>query len=176
MKLRFEQKLAIANTIAEQIFREQSLTANRMNWNLTFQGFMIAAFALVAAAELTQPARIWLEVAICVAGSVVAGVTIVGIRAAQTQSSYLKNEFRRQFMLNEFVKPDFPYPRPFSADRNSKNARFVSISILGVLILMWVSLLSVVVYEHSTSPRPVSNAISIKTTELQTHIEIQKTK
>jgi hypothetical protein len=168
MKLDFDKKLAIANAIAEQISREQNLVSNRMTWNLTFQGFMIAAFALVAAAELTQPAKILLEVAISVAGAVVATVTISGVAAAQKQSDYLKAEFRHHFMAispttgKEETLPDFPYPRPFSVRQGSEKARNTSKVILIVLAVMWCVLLASTLAEKFLSPSSDDNELIIK--------------
>lgn len=79
----------IEAAISQQIAVEQSLRATRMSWNLTFQGFMIAAFALVAA-EKMNPARLVLELTICLAGILVCFGTFMGVRAAQKQSDYLK--------------------------------------------------------------------------------------
>ena len=136
-------KFEIEEAISRQIGVEQGLRSTRMNWNLTFQGFMVAAFALVAAEELT-PARFALELIICGAGFAVALATWFGIRAAQMQSNLLKTHWRKH------VPADSPYPVPFSLEGGSKLGRLPTAMICGTTMVMWLALTAIVVFAPAT--------------------------
>jgi len=133
----------IEKAIAEQLAVEQGLRATRMNWNLTFQGFMVAAFALVASEDLT-PARFLLEIIICVAGFFVALATYLGVKAAQIQSGKLKRHWQ------SVVASDSPYPKPFSDDFGSRLGRMPTVIICGTTMLMWIALAGIVIWAPST--------------------------
>lgn len=129
-----QQDFTIEAAISQQIAIEQSLRATRMTWNLTFQGFMIAAFALVAA-ENMNPARIVLELTICGAGTFVGLGTYLGIWAAQRQSNYLKG------LWNDAS----PYPRPFSRGGGALMGRLPTHIICVTIIAMWGALIWILV-------------------------------
>jgi hypothetical protein len=59
--LSLEDQYRVVDAISRQFEIEQGLIASRLNWNLTFQGFMIASYALVATAETSDPARFWIH-------------------------------------------------------------------------------------------------------------------
>lgn len=128
-------KFRVAEAVAQQIAAEQTLVAARLNWNLTFQGFMIASYALVAAAPTTSPTREVIQITIIFAGVIVALATLAGLRAASEQSNYLRQHWAR------FVGADSHYPRPFAEGRGKLSGRLPSRVICGALILMWVVLL-----------------------------------
>lgn len=89
------QQGQVAAAVAAQIQAEQQLVAARLNWNLTFQGFMIASYALVATADGSAPARQFIHGTITVAGFFVAAATLAGIVASSRQSNYLKEHWLR---------------------------------------------------------------------------------
>lgn len=136
-------KFKIAQAVADQIAVEQNLRANRMSWNLTFQGFMMAAFALVAAEKMNQ-ARISLEVLICFAGAAVAYATWQGIEAAQKQSTNLKKHWDDQ-NLSESL-----FPVPFLVDEGEKQGRAPTFYICMTTIFMWVALLLIIIVMPQT--------------------------
>jgi hypothetical protein len=129
-----EREAAIANAIAAQIGTEQQLMAARMNWNLTFQGFMIASYALVATAEGSAPARELIQGSIIAVGFLVALATLFGVLAASRQSSYLKEHWTR------VLGSDSVFPRPFSIGRGSLWGRLPSRGICASLMLLWIAL------------------------------------
>ena len=121
----------VAAAVAAQLAAERELVSARLNWNLTFQGFMIASYALVATAQASEPARQIIQSAITISGFVVAGATLVGVLAASRQSDYLKNHWMR--VLGE----DSVYPRPFSASGGSRLGRLPPRVICIALMAMW---------------------------------------
>ena len=136
-------KFKIAQAVADQIAVEQNLRANRMNWNLTFQGFMMAAFALVAAEKMNQ-ARISLEVLICFAGAAVAYATWQGIEAAQRQSTALKKYW------NDLNLSESMFPVPFSVGIGEEQGRAPTFYICMTTIFMWVVLLLIIIVMPQT--------------------------
>jgi len=151
--LTFNQELALATAIGEQIWREQSLVANRMTWNLTFQGFMIAGFALIATADFSTPDRMTLELVVAAAGVIVALATLAGVYAAHRQSSYLKKCWVAQFTppptdaegesgqdaAGEPREHEF-LPRPFSDSTGSRLGRIAPRTICVTVAIMWIVL------------------------------------
>lgn len=132
-----DRKFAIAQAIAKQIELEQGLTANRLNWNLTFQGFMLASYALVATAETSDPNRDWVHAIIITAGVVVSLATLLGVHASRMQSSDLK-----AFWLENGLD-ETGHPRPFSRKEVSAVGRLPPYLICGVVALMWIALISI---------------------------------
>lgn len=128
-------KVEIAKAIGAQIGVEQSLVASRLNWNLTFQGFMIASYALVATAATTAPSRDLIQNIIIAAGVVVSLATLLGILASRGQSSYLK-----KFWMEEGIDAS-GFPRPFSQSGGSFLGRIPPILICVTIIAMWLALL-----------------------------------
>jgi hypothetical protein len=131
-----ETEYRVSEAIAKQIEVEQGLVATRLNWNLTFQGFMVASYALVATADASAPARNFIHVTITLVGFVVALATLMGILASSRQSTYLK-----QHWDNIFSKGTI-YPRPFSSGDGSKLGRIPSRALCGALMFMWLVLLA----------------------------------
>lgn len=129
-----EHRFQIAKAVADQIHVEQGLVATRMTWNLTFQGFMIASYALIAAAATSEPAKFSVQLIICLAGAAVAGATFAGVKAASTQSSFLK----AHWTLNRLDETGFP--RPFSVDGHAKLGRLPPRVICATIGLMWFGL------------------------------------
>ncbi|WP_426170084.1 hypothetical protein [Sandarakinorhabdus sp. DWP1-3-1] len=123
-----------AEMIAKQIEVEQGLAGTRMMWNLTFQGFTIAGYALVASSNGATPAKVTLETLIAVASGVIAYATLRGIVASQVQRQYLKLCWTKNG-LDEF------FPQPFSNSQTSSRGRWPSYSICLALIAMWAVLL-----------------------------------
>lgn len=126
--------IRLADMLARQIEIEQTLTANRMAWNLTFQGFMIAGFALVATADGSAPARSVVQFLIAAVSLVVSYATIRGIVASQRQRTYL----RRYWMANRLSNS---FPEPFSASAGSKLGRTQPLWICWALMAMWIVLI-----------------------------------
>ena len=121
----------VATYVAEQLAAERELVSTRLNWNLTFQGFMIASYALVATAEASEPARLIIQSAITISGFIVAAATLAGVLAASRQSDYLKKHWVR-VMGEESI-----YPRPFSTGSGSRIGRLPPRVICAALMLMW---------------------------------------
>jgi hypothetical protein len=142
-KLTFNQLSNLHAHIAEQIWREQTLVSNRLSWNLTFQGFMIAGFALVATSQYSAPDQRTIQLIVTGAGFVVSFSTFLGILAAQRQSSFLKKKWIKVFNSEDDI--DDPnnhefYPRPFSDSIGSKLGRFHPLIICFALCAMWLAL------------------------------------
>jgi len=130
------QQGQVAAAVAAQIQAEQQLVAARLNWNLTFQGFMIASYALVATADGSAPARQFIHGTITVAGFFVAAATLAGIVASSRQSNYLKEHWLR------VLGADSIYPRPFASGNGSLLGRLPARVICWALMLMWVVLMA----------------------------------
>ena len=131
-----DYQIRLADMIAKQIEVEQGLAGTRMMWNLTFQGFMVAGYALVASSSGSNPSRLILETLISLTSVVIAYATLRGVVASQIQRQYLKdcwaaNDLRRFF------------PEPFSVTRTSLWGRFPAYIICIALITMWLTLLAV---------------------------------
>ena len=121
----------VATAVADQLAAERELVASRLNWNLTFQGFMIASYALVATADASEPARQIIQAAISISGFFVAAATLAGVLAASGQSDYLKRHWLK--VMGE----DSIYPRPFSVSRGSLLGRLPPRVICIALMGMW---------------------------------------
>ncbi|MCB2065103.1 MAG: hypothetical protein KDE15_00515 [Erythrobacter sp.] len=127
-------KIRLAEMITQQIQVEQSLASTRMTWNLTFQGFTIAGYALVATADASAPARWVVQCLIAAVSIIVALATLQGIKAAQQQRSYLKRVWGEQEL-------SLCFPEPFSADSGSRWGRAPATWICLVLAGMWLVLI-----------------------------------
>jgi hypothetical protein len=134
-KLNGSERFAIAEAVAQQVAVEQQLVATRMSWNLTFQGFMIASYALIAAADTSEPARFLIQMVICAAGLIVAAATYAGVIAASSQSSFLKARWK------DLSLDSTGYPRPFSIEIGAKLGRLPPRVICGTVALMWIALI-----------------------------------
>lgn len=136
MQISRDEAAAVAEAVATQIAVEQNLVAARLNWNLTFQGFMIASYALVATADGSAPARKFIHTTITLAGFVVALATLFGVLAASQQSKYLKDHWLLHLGENSI------YPRPFSVGKGSLWGRLPARVMCGALMAMWIVLLA----------------------------------
>jgi hypothetical protein len=119
-------------------------------WNLTFQGFTIAGYALVATADGSAPARSILQSIIAIVSIVIAFATLRGIVASQRQRSYL----RRVWTDNGL---SLVLPEPFADSHNSRLGRSPATSICLALIGMWVFLIpaSLVLSSYEQPPMKV---------------------
>lgn len=106
----------IADMVSKQIEVEQGLSSSRMTWNLTFQGFTIAGYALVATADGSAPGRIIVQSLIGGVSMVVALATMRGLVASQRQRNYLRRLWRENGLMHYF-------PEPFSDPHGSKLGR-----------------------------------------------------
>lgn len=139
-------QLRYAEMVAKQIEVEQGLANTRMIWNLTFQGFTIAGYALVASANSATPKKLILETLIALASGVIAYATLRGVVASQVQRQYLKDCWEKN-NLDQF------FPQPFSSSHTSSRGRWPAYSICLTLILMWGALLiAQFVYEGDKDP------------------------
>ncbi|MBO6902961.1 MAG: hypothetical protein JJ864_16605 [Rhizobiaceae bacterium] len=129
-----EDEYRIVEAISRQFEIEQRLIASRLNWNLTFQGFMIASYALVATAETSDPARFWIHGVITLVGLLVAASTWSGIEASSMRTTALRQHWFR------VVGADSPFPRPFSERGGSLMGRLPPRALCASLILMWAAL------------------------------------
>lgn len=134
-----------ADMIAKQIEVEQGLSNTRMMWNLTFQGFTIAGYALVASSEGATPKKFVLETLIAIASGVIAYATLRGVVASQIQRQYLKDCWARN-------KLDRFFPQPFSITTTSSRGRLPSYSICMALMLMWATLFGSQFFEGDEAP------------------------
>ena len=123
----------IAGAIAEQIKVEQELSSRRLNWNLTFQGFMIASYALVATAERYEAAHPWIQLVIVSAGAFVSWYTLKGLRASWGQRDFVKS-----FWSDDLEASGIP--RPFSKGPVSVDGRLPARRICEIIVGMWVLL------------------------------------
>ena len=128
-----------AERIAKEIAAEHTLVAARMTWNLSFQGFLFAAFAFAVGRQTTSSPDPRLEIflgALPVAGLVTAALTFLGVLAAFTQINGLK----RAWFANEAALKALG-PRPFSHWFGGLIGRLPSVGITGILIWCWCQLL-----------------------------------
>ncbi|MCW1431587.1 hypothetical protein [Novosphingobium sp. JCM 18896] len=150
-----EDQIRCAEMIAKQIEVEQGLASTRMTWNLTFQGFTIAAYALVASSNGTTPAKGILGWAIGLSSGFVAYVTMRGIVASQVQRKYLKD----CWAANELTRF---FPEPFSISKTSSHGRWPSYAICVVLMVMWAILLLTSLWSTNDDPTKVQLVRSSK--------------
>jgi hypothetical protein len=132
--------------VAEQLWREQQLTGSRMTWNLTFQGFTLAAFVVTFGQTIDAHFAVLLRIAVCVAGAMVAFWTYSAVLASQEQRSYLKKIWYKLCQPDLLVEPDeYAYPRPFARDKHSKLGRRAPARILLTLMALWTIFLCLAV-------------------------------
>ncbi len=141
-------QIRYADIIAKQIEVEQGLSSTRMTWNLTFQGFTIAAYALVASSNGTTPAKGILGAAIGISSALIAYVTMRGVVASQHQRKYLKDCWAANNLSRYF-------PEPFSEPSVSALGRWPSYTICLVLMLMWAILLITPVWSWDDKPTQI---------------------
>lgn len=134
-----------AEEAAEQIWREQQLTGSRLSWNLTFQGFLFAAYGIVFARSPVAPLVTYLLWTLAGAGIIVAVATYLSVHASQIQRDYLKRIWEK--LYRDELQHDAPegsdpiarfYPRYFSIGPVSSKGRGAPIVILGTVGCMWV--------------------------------------
>lgn len=130
-----DAQVRYADMVAKQIEVEQGLPNTRMMWNLTFQGFTIAGYALVAASGGSNPARWVLQSMIALTSITIAYATLRGVVASQVQRQYLKDCWDTNGLTAYF-------PVPFSITRTSLWGRFPAYIICLMLIVMWLTLLA----------------------------------
>jgi hypothetical protein len=137
-----KRKFEIGTEIAEQIWREQQLTSNRMTWNLTFQGFLFAAFSVTNLIAIPSASRMFLQLVIALGGISVGQATKHSIRASQLQRDFMKEIWRRLY------NPPTPasYPRPFSVNLESERGRHSATTIIRTTLCMWTALATLAVF------------------------------
>jgi hypothetical protein len=158
----FTNRILIANSIAEQIWREQQLVSNRMGWNFTSQGFFTAVYVF-ASSNPKSWKDLLIPVVLSVFGGVVAFCILCGVRAAQAQSDRLKRHWVHEFhSAPSCLKTDEKgnidpgqcdiqrgaYPQPFSVGRGSHRGRYASRGVCYALMAMWIALLLSTVIVH----------------------------
>lgn len=145
----FPNRIQIANAIAEQIWREQHLVSNRMQWNFTFQGFLGVIYVF-AGANLDGWDKTLVQSALSILGFIVALFCLFGVMAAQKQSDRLKRHWTNEFCKvapSELKKPGDcditkgAFPQPFSRSKGSKRGRLASRGVCYALMGTWASLL-----------------------------------
>lgn len=124
----------LAEFISNQIEVEQNLSSSRMTWNLTFQGFTIAGYALLATADGASPARFWMQFLVASVSIVIAFATWRGITASQQQRAYLRRTWTETGLNQHF-------PQPFSAPSGSRLGRSPPVWMCCSLIVMWLVLI-----------------------------------
>ncbi|HEX8126797.1 MAG TPA: hypothetical protein VF548_14575 [Allosphingosinicella sp.] len=124
-----------AERLTREISTEHGLVAARMTWNLTFQGFLFAAYALGSSRAGQEPQVALLLRTLPIAGAVTAGLTFIGIVAAWARINGLK----RDWYSNQ---PEFERfrPRPFSHPVGGFFGRVPPFGITFVLLWCWTSL------------------------------------
>lgn len=144
----FGSRLQLANSIAEQIWREQQLVSTRMQWNFTFQAFL-AAIYVFAGSNLKNFEQLSVQIALAVVGFTVSLFCFWGIIAAQSQSTRLKKHWANEFCRSP---PDDPglcqitrgaFPQPFSDTQNSRRGRYASRGVCIALMIMWFALAAI---------------------------------
>ncbi|MDZ4371602.1 MAG: hypothetical protein U1C74_09310 [Phenylobacterium sp.] len=126
----------VAEAVAHQITAEQNLVSARLNWNLTFQGFMIASYALVSTADVSSPKRSLIQFTIIVAGLVVTAATLAGVMASAAQRSALRKHWQ------DVVADRTDFPRPFVEGGNTLLGRSPAFVICITIIAMWAALMT----------------------------------
>lgn len=144
----FSNRLQVANSISEQIWREQTLVSTRMQWNFTFQAFL-AGIYVFAGSSLDGWTKVLVQTVLALEGLCVSLFCLLGAIAAQRQSTRLKIHW-----MNEFhpMPPKDPgecnivrgaYPQPFSDSKGSKIGRFASRGVCIAIMAMWLAMISI---------------------------------
>jgi hypothetical protein len=161
-EVHFANRIEVANAITEQIWREQQLVSNRMQWNFTFQAFL-AGIYVFAGSNLDGWEEFLVQIVLAVVGLAVACFCLFGVIAAQKQSTRLKTHW-----ANEFCKkpPKDPgecditrgaFPQPFSKTEGSRRGRYASRGVCGALMGMWGAMLVITVLVNFVLPKPVGS-------------------
>ena len=153
----YANRLQLFNAIAEQIWREQQLVSTRMRWNFTFQGFL-AGIYVFASSNLDDLPRFLIQLVLSSVGFAVTVLSLFGVRAAQRQSTRLKEHWLVEF------HPDPPhdpgdcniqggaFPQPFSSSSGSISGRSSSIGVCYALMVMWVAMLGITCWMKAHPP------------------------
>jgi hypothetical protein len=142
VELSADTAVTYAEQLAKEIATEHGLVTTRMTWNLTFQGFLFAAFALAASKPGAKPNEPMSEHVSALmstlpwAGICTAALTLIGILAAFSQINHLKRAWYGHEGALRAVAP-----RPFSHWFGGLAGRIPSVGITGVLIGCWISLI-----------------------------------
>lgn len=121
-----------STAISDEIRKESDLIASRMNWNLTFQGFLFASYALTFGGGTPQTAQLRLQDALPWAGLMVAAAALIGIVAAYHQI----NRHKRKWLAKaEEIRK--VAPQPFSGPGGSLVGRLPPLMACGALIFVW---------------------------------------
>lgn len=125
--------------IAKEIAAEHSLVTARMTWNLSFQGFLFAGYAL-ALSRLDSPGKPNLVIenffdVLAFAGIMTSASCLLGVLAAFTQINALKRLWYKNHEALTKVGP-----RPFSHWLGGLAGRVPPIVITTVIIIAWVKL------------------------------------
>jgi hypothetical protein len=132
-KWRYEQ-------LAHQIEREDSLIDKRLGWMLTFQGFLIAAFAL-GMTETPSNAGISdvFKYIFPTAGFTVGLLALLAVRAALSALHDLKRLW---------TAPPFPdnYPQPFGRQRFHQHGAMYSQGLPLAMMIAWVVIIMIMIY------------------------------
>jgi hypothetical protein len=136
---RYDLKKSKSELIAKEISCEHSLIAQRMGWNLTFQGFLFGGYAvlIVNIDEFSERVSI-LEIftfALSVAGTVITLATLIGVGAAMRRIYDLRKSWESSVGLSSGV------PKPFS-DGLGEALGFLPALVIGAtLMATWICLI-----------------------------------
>src|SRR5690349_9625059 len=115
----YGNRIQLFNAIAEQIWREQQLVSNRMQWNFTFQAFL-AGIYVFAVSDIEHWAQLGIPLVLSGVGFCVSWFCLSGVEAAQNQSTRLKEHWANEFhpsRPNDVGDCDIrhgAFPQPFS--------------------------------------------------------------
>ena len=163
----YTNRLQLFNVIAEQIWREQQLVSTRMQWNFTFQAFL-AGIYVFAGSNLDDLPRFLVQMVLSLVGLAVTVLSLFGVRAAQRQSTRLKEHWLVEF------HPDPPhyagdcniqggaFPQPFSSTSGSIWGRSSSIGVCFALIVMWAAMLGITIFMRTYRPANTASGYSCK--------------
>lgn len=162
-EIHFANRIQVANAIAEQIWREQQLVSNRMQWNFTFQAFL-AGIYVFAGSNLSGPEEALVQSVLSVVGFVVTLFCLFGVIAAQNQSTRLKKHWMNEFCKNPPKDPgdcdimQGAFPQPFSKRGGSNRGRYTSRGVCWALMSMWGAMLLTTILVNFVLPRSAPSA------------------
>lgn len=163
-------RLSIANSIAEQIWREQQLVSTRMGWNFTSQG-VLAAVYVYAGAELDGFEKLFGQLVIALTGVLITGFCFIAVLAAQNQSSRLKahwiNEFTPKSWNTASDRPEpnvkaGPFPQPFSLRMDSLKGRYASRYTCILICALWIMLAGISLWFQFVGKPVVERALNLE--------------
>ena len=165
----FANRMATANAIAEQIWREQQLVSTRMTWNFSFQAFLTALYVF-SGSDLEGWQMLAIQLTLGLVGMSVAFSIWQAVLAAQAQSSRLKAHWTAEFCATpSAVSPDTgcnvqsgPFPQPFSMSSGSRKGRGASNWICGIIMGMWTVLCIISVVDFLDADTSSKVSISSK--------------